>query len=401
MQNHFLSNSLTAAAALVAVVCTASAADVEVYGRIDTGFLYTINQDDTANNIQLKSGHSAGSRFGLKGGENLGGGWKAKFVLENGFNADDGTLGSSDTLFSRQSTLSISHKSYGELAFGRAGKPLSGADQFTRIRSFLPFGPTYGDAGMLFYGKGGRVSNAMFYKSPTFAGVTALVSGSLNTSKEEQAQWSANERFLGGSVDWKYGNFGLMVGIEKIFAKQKDHADGKKNPTTYFVGTYYDFGVMKLMAAYQRGEDLDRIGYFSGVMINGLNTTKNMSSSESPSGKKSTKSIKNFDSNSWLLGATMPVGAGTLRLSALYSQGKNEQDLFPTTKNITGTVGKDAGYWAVAAGYTYPFSKRTNVYGVVSHLQGLDALKQDKYSVTNSDGDLRRNQIAIGLVHKF
>lgn len=386
MQNHFLSNSLTAAATLVAVVCTASAAGVEVYGRIDTGFLYTINQDDTANNIQMKSGHSSGSRVGLKGGENLGGGWKAKFVLENGFNSDDGTLGSSNSLFSRQSTLSISHKSYGELAFGRAGKPLSGSDQFTRIRSFLPFGVTYGDAGMLFYGKGVRVSNAMFYQSPTIAGVTALVAGSLNTKTEEQAKWSANERFLGGSVDWKNGNFGLMLGIEKIFATQKDHADGQNNPTTYFVGTYYDFGVMKLMAAYQRGEDLNRMGYFStgtsGVRIGGSNAQ-----------------IQNFDANSWLLGATVPVGAGTLRLSAQYTEGHNERDL--ASKTLKSPVGQDAGYWAVAAGYTYPFSKRTNVYGVISHLQGLDALKQDKLSVANSDGDLRRNQIAIGLVHKF
>ena len=377
--------SLTVAAVLAAAACSAFAADVEVYGRIDTGFLYTINHNDTANNVQMTSGHSSGSRFGLKGGENLGGGWKAKFVLENGFTGDDGSFVTAGNLFSRQSTLAISHKSFGELAFGRAGKPLSGSDQYTRIRSFLPFGVTYGDAGMLFYGKGGRVSNAMFYQSPTIAGVTALVAGSLNTKKEEQAKWADNERFLGGSVDWKRGNFGLMVGMEKIFLS-RDNRDGKNNPTTYFLGTYYDFGVMKLMAAYQRGENLDRMGYFStgtsGVRIGGSNAQ-----------------IQNFDANSWLLGATVPVGVGTLRLSAQYTEGHNERDL--ASKKLKNPVGQDAGYWAVAAGYTYPFSKRTNVYGVISHLQGLDALKQDKLTVANSDGDLRRNQIAIGLVHKF
>lgn len=379
--------SLTVVAVLAATACSALAADVEVYGRIDTGFLYTINHNDTANNIQMTSGHSSGSRFGFKGGENLGSGWKAKFVLESGVNSDDGTL-TYKQFFSRQSTLSLSHKSYGELAFGRAGKPLSGSDQFTRIRSFLPFGVTYGDAGVLFYGRGGRMDNAVFYESPTIAGFTALLSGSLNTSGDEAPHWQDNTRFVGGSLDWKRGNFGLMVGMEKNFLTQEDHSNGQNNPTAYFVGTYYDFGVMKLMAAYQRGEDLDRLGYFGGttsrVKIGGYNAK-----------------IQNFDANSWLLGATMPIGAGTLRLSGQYSQGTNDLELYSKASKKKPGIGKDAGYWAVAVGYTYPFSKRTNVYGVVSHLQGLDALKQERYTVINKEGDLRRNQIAIGLVHKF
>ena len=55
----------------------------------------------------------------------------------------------------------------------------------------------------------------------------------------------------------------------------------------------------------------------------------------------------------------------------------------------------------MAAGYTYPLSKRTNVYGVVSHLEGRDGLDNDKYSIYNGDGDLDREQVMVGLVHKF
>lgn len=364
-------------------VNTALAATVTVYGRIDTGLLYTANQNDSANSLQLRSGFSSGSRFGLKGHESLGEGWHIGYVLESGFTADDGTLTSTNTLFSRQSTITVSNKQFGELAFGRSGKPLSGSDQYTRIRSFLPFGVTYGDAGLLFYGKGGRIDNAIFYESPTLGGFTAQLAGSLQTKGQEETHWADNDRFLGGTVDWKRGDFGIMVGAERIYQSRENHADNNNaDPTTYFLGLSYDFGVVKLLGAYQRGEGLDRIGSLSGIKFDG----------------KSAK-VKDFDADSWMLGAMIPAGAGTVRLSGLYVQGSNSQDIY--SKKAKGSVGKDAGYWAVAAGYTYPLSKRTNVYGVISHLQGIDALDTDSYSVTNSDGDLRRNQIAVGLVHKF
>lgn len=179
--------ALTAAAILTAAAFPAVAADVNVYGRIDTGFMYTINHNQTSDSFEMTSGKSSGSRWGLKGSEQLNEDWQVRFVLESGFDSDAGsfTTTSGDRLFGRQATLSVYNKSFGELALGRSGKPLSGSDQFTRISRFTPFGVTYGDAGLLFYGKGGRVDNGIFYKSPTFAGFTVVLAGSLNTSKED------------------------------------------------------------------------------------------------------------------------------------------------------------------------------------------------------------------------
>ena len=209
--------ALTAAAILTAAAFPAVAADVNVYGRIDTGFMYTINHNQTSDSFEMTSGKSSGSRWGLKGSEQLNEDWQVRFVLESGFDSDAGsfTTTSGDRLFGRQATLSVYNKSFGELALGRSGKPLSGSDQFTRISRFTPFGVTYGDAGLLFYGKGGRVDNGIFYKSPTFAGFTVVLAGSLNTKKDEAADWADNERFLGGSVDYKLGNWGVMVGAEQ------------------------------------------------------------------------------------------------------------------------------------------------------------------------------------------
>lgn len=379
----------TAAALLAAAAFPAVAADVDVYGRIDTGFLYTLNHNQTSDSFEMTSGKSTGSRWGLKGSEQLNDDWQVRFVLESGFDSDAGsfTSTSGDRLFGRQATLSVYNKSFGELAFGRSGKPLSGSDQFTRISRFTPFGVTYGDAGLLFYGKGGRVDNGIFYKSPTFAGFTVVLAGSLNTSKDEAADWADNERFLGGSVDYKLGNWGVMVGAEQTVIKRAEEADNQdENPTTLFLGTSYDFGFMKLMAAYQRGWHLDRVGSLSSIKITPLD------------GGTQNAQIENWTGNSFLIGAQIPCAGGLIRLSGILVDGENGRDI--ASKNV-GQLGRDAGYWAVAAGYTYPFSKRTNVYGVVSHLEGRDGLDNDKYSIYNGDGDLDREQVMVGLVHKF
>lgn len=367
-----------AVAMAAATMSMAQATEVEVFGRFDTGMMYTINSGDSKDNFQMTSGHTTGSRWGIKATEKLNADWTVRAHLESGIESDTGELSSSGRIFGRQMTISLKNPSFGEIAFGRSGKPLSGSDQFTRIRPFTPFGVTYGDAGLLFYGKGGRIDNAVFYQSPKFAGFTVLAAASTQTSNQEEAEWTDNTRFWGGSIDWKGGNVGLMIGVEQTVAKASDKAKGEENPTTLYLGAYYDFGVAKIMAGYQRGWNLDRIGCLRDVEIGSIDTDK---------------TTKNFDANFYLLGATIPAGKGLVRLSAIYMDGENSQEFGPN-------LGKDASYWSLGAGYTYPFSKRTSIYGVVAHLHGEDAIDKDN-NASNGDGDLTRYQIAVGLVHKF
>ena len=99
--------SLAAVALLGAFAGSAFAADVTLYGVVDEGFLYTHKDTDVAGSdavdkLELKSGIQAGSRWGLKGTEDLGNGLKVGFILESGFNADDGTQGVSGTMFNRE-----------------------------------------------------------------------------------------------------------------------------------------------------------------------------------------------------------------------------------------------------------------------------------------------------------
>ncbi len=107
-------------AALTGVFATAAHAQssVTLYGLIDAGITYTNNQDGHIN-FKMTSGSVNGSRWGLRGSEDLGGGLKAIFTLENGFNIANGKLGQNGREFGRQAFVGLSSNQYGAVTLGR------------------------------------------------------------------------------------------------------------------------------------------------------------------------------------------------------------------------------------------------------------------------------------------
>ena len=94
-RNPLLARSAAALAAiplaLAVTQATAQTANVTLYGIVDVGVQHVtgIRGGDVT---QLASGIMEGSRWGLRGTEDLGGGYKAIFTLENRFEADTGGL---------------------------------------------------------------------------------------------------------------------------------------------------------------------------------------------------------------------------------------------------------------------------------------------------------------------
>jgi len=80
---------------------------VTLYGMLDAGLSYTSNVNGHSD-YALVGGASGSNKWGLLGQEDLGGGLKAVFKLENGFNiatggiGGQGPIGSSRSLFNRQ-----------------------------------------------------------------------------------------------------------------------------------------------------------------------------------------------------------------------------------------------------------------------------------------------------------
>ena len=112
---------LIAGAALgcVAVPTVAMAqTSVTLYGLIDEGLNYT-NNTGGHSAVQMQSGFAQGSRWGLRGSEDLGGGLKAIFTLENGFDVNSGKLGQSGRMFGRQSYVGVNSDRFGAVTLGR------------------------------------------------------------------------------------------------------------------------------------------------------------------------------------------------------------------------------------------------------------------------------------------
>jgi predicted porin len=96
---------------------------VTLYGVIDAGVSYVNHSKNAAGGsdklFKYDDGVAQGSRWGLRGSEDLGGGLKAIFLLENGFNSGNGTLGQGSREFGRQAYVGLAKDNVGSLTLGR------------------------------------------------------------------------------------------------------------------------------------------------------------------------------------------------------------------------------------------------------------------------------------------
>ncbi len=143
---------------------------VTLYGVVDNAFAYVSNQHGRSN-FYMSQGNLQASKFGLIGAEDLGGGTKAIFRLENGFNSLTGALSSSGLLFNRQAYVGLSNDRYGTLTLGRQYTPyfsMVGALGPTNVLTGAT-GAHPGDVDALDTTL--RFNNSVTYLSPTIAGL--------------------------------------------------------------------------------------------------------------------------------------------------------------------------------------------------------------------------------------
>lgn len=191
---------------------------VTLYGVVDEGFNYT-NNVGGKHDYELQSGYAQGSRWGLKGAEDLGGGTKAIFQLENGFNLNNGRLGQGGLLFGRQAYVGVSNATFGTVTFGR---------QYDSVVDYLAQTTANGNwAGYLFShpfdndntDNSFRVNNTVKYASPDFAGLQ--FGGTYSFSN---ATGFANNRQF--SLGAQYANGGLLVAAAYLNADNPGQSSG-------------------------------------------------------------------------------------------------------------------------------------------------------------------------------
>lgn len=351
--------ALAASAAAVAQTSPASpTTSVTLYGVADA---YLQASDGASRLTRVQSGGLSGSRFGLRGNEDLGGGLRALFTLESGVNLDDGTNGQG-AFWGRQAFVGIGTP-YGQVSLGRQyGSTYTVSSDFSEfsnsaygastavIGGFGGYEPVRGSANSG-TGNGGpaRVNNSLKLESASFGGVRvgALwgmgeVSGNTRGTRETDLY----ARYTGGPVD-------AMVSV----------VDDRADATALGVRTTSGAAAFSFGPARVTG----------GVM------------------SVNDRTAANADGQGYWLGGDYRSGAHQVKTQYVQSKAKNVAE------------GKTQ---ALGLGYQYDLSKRTALYSSLTRFKNEGTGYANRWAGTlpaglTSAGDRNITEVVAGVRHSF
>ena len=376
-------------AALVAGGCMATQAyaqsSVQLYGLIDLGVTHFTGiapanagagSTATATTTALGSGVAAGSRLGVKGTEDLGGGQSAFFDVETGFcaaglnqgagvgaaaNATDYCGGGG--FMQRQAFVGMSGD-FGTIQGGR----MYTLQFVNEVALVDPFGWGMTGAGanlsLLTQEPGlARSNETVQYQAPTMGGFTGSASysfapgaggpvpGTTPSQSKVNRSWDLNLQYHQGALTAGF-NYGQSLNLVVNPATQVN--DGALRIWQVF--GIYDFQVAKLSGIYNEG----KLDYSSGKI------------------------------DSWILGLTVPAGPGSVLAS------------YEATKNTTVAAGPSARQ--IAVGYDYPLSKQTDLYASyanISNSNGASFGGGDATDFFSGVANQSASGLAFGIRHQF
>ena len=346
-----MQKTLIAIALLTATGAVSAQSSITIYGKIDLGLVIDSGAS-AGKSVRLSSGVTGGSRLGFKGSEDLGGGYKAGFVLETGFCADSAAPvvsgGASVPNFCTGSNQFMGRQARGDLsgAFGT----LSGGRQYSlgylNLTTIDPFGTGYaGQVNNIVDASGVRLNNSVHYTTPSFAGLSASGEVALG---ETTGNWKAG-RVLGAAVSYAAGpayagfSFYDLANPNGVGSARRD----------YLLGGTYDFGVVKAHALVEKanGDPTGAIG---------------------------------LDTLDLMAGVSVPLGGGSLLASYIRHDDR-------------GALDRDANQAGVA--YNYPLSKRPAVYTAFARIVNDNGATFHVGNATETG--IGNKAFNLGVVHNF
>lgn len=368
------------AMAVSAAAFSVQAAQVSLYGSVSTGVLYQ-NQaslsggeepQESKDSFTMESGFWGDSIWGITGEEDLGNGWTVGFTLENEFGSDTGEMASEGTIFDSQAYLRIGNDKV-NFAFGNIGGLASAGGDFDLLCAFDPMEAFVGVAGLgAFASKDFASGNMAVVEVTPMEGFKVSLMG--NTGDDDSnAKWSDRDHYYGLGVSYENGPLALAAIAEmRKYDRLADWGANADNDDswTFTVAAAYDFEVIRPSFVYQHASK-----------------TREFAAGEI------SDAAYNFDS--FMLGATAPLGQGTLRASVQYVKGEND-----------AVSDEEGSATILGLAYTYDMSKRTTLYGAAFYSVGGDGLDKDLGANETEFGLMGRadyNSVGfgVGLVHTF
>jgi GBP family porin len=219
---------------------------VTLYGLIDAGLTYVSNQSTAGSTaghskFAMIDGGINPDRFGLRGSEDLGGGLKAIFTLENGFTLSNGALGQHGLLFGRQAFVGLSSNQFGTVTLGR---------QYDSMVDYLaPLAGAGAAKGGVFFGHPYDNDNLQ------------------NTMRINNAVKYASRNYDG----WQFGS---LYGFSNA-------AGGFSNNRAYSFGTSYNNGPLRFAASYLQLNNGGTSTNLAGATDSIVNTADQVTGSDS------------------------------------------------------------------------------------------------------------------------
>ena len=372
--------------------------NVTLYGIIDVNFQYN---DPDASNVSstrgINSGHQSGSRWGVRGSEALSAGLNAIFTIEGGYAPDLGTQLQGGRLFGRQAWAGLSG-GWGTVVAGRVATFSSGTGSFDMFGNTDPFLTGFGDSGLgsTFTSAGAlRLDNSVLYSSPSFGGFKFGGGYSFNANGTEGAGNGNNNRVIFLGVNFARGPFFAAVTYDTFDVPDGGIAGSAATPRVgtnasdqkhLQVGATFDLKFLKLHGGYAKE---DNVYFTSGLGL---------------------QSDPGADADSWMAGLSLPLGpaGGTLLGSYQRRNGDSVGVCLLASTTAACPVAsrqnrdRDVRVWAI--GYTYPFSRRTNVYVNFSDLDSetrTTTFTPTGAVASNTTAEGGRKQYTVGVRHLF
>ena len=412
-----MKKSFLALASLSAFTVAAHAqSSVTIYGIIDEAFVATSNADLSratattaavgARRYYLDGSFGLnGTRWGFKGMEDLGGGLKAVFVLENGFNPNTGGASQGGLEFGRQAFAGLSSDRYGTVTLGRQYDsvvdyigPLIFGDQIGSSFSAHP-------ADLDNSNNAQRVNNAVKYTSANYNGLTF---GGLYSFGGVAGQFSRNQIY---SLGAHYGNGPVNLATAYLHVKDPNTSFFSNSALSSGIGAPAAGGTSitsPVYSGYMSANSYQVISaagaYTVGPVVLGLVYANTQ--------------FQNLDSgqSGVTLSAATPVGTATFNtveatatyhLTPALSAGVDYS--FTKSNTVTTAKGAAAGgarYNQFAASVDYALSKRTDVYALASYQVAIGTDSTGQAAVASINGltpssNGRQAVTRIGLRVKF
>lgn len=407
-----MKKTLIALGVLAALPSLALSAEVSIYGKVDVGLAFVnvdpgVDGQDSWSNLSMQSGQTAGSRVGMTGFEELGNGHKVGFILENGFNVDNGAMGQGGKIFGRQALLYLDGP-YGNIKFGKMGALTSGYPSTGLFGGNMsPFAVGLGEVAGHRYLYSSEdllpLDNTITYASPSWAGWQFLLQYSMGMNMAQASDTVENEssvdRYMAAAIrfDNKNTEFNFVVDSTN-YRSYGDWGDATPydNPDDdglrFTVGVRHGLGFMTLYAGGQYFKNSRSFAQEANQFYRAIGSHNNPYDKGTAAGKTTPFLSNHYAKDGWALnlGLDYPALGGTWKAQAGYMDAEFSEDSSLKMKR-----------WFISAGYWYDFSKRTTLYSGISFIQ--DKLEGNGGSNLNYDqfDDANAITASLGIVHNF